>query len=371
MNFNDLYTIEFWLYARPSSVFILSDNNTDTIYNLPYMEFRVETEGAIFIDTITQPQNPPLQNYITNVELDQWCHIAIILIDKDFGMFLVFVNGTIRNTGPFTVSFQAPPIIFDNAYFEIYSDQTYLMYNFQLIQGRKYMANFTPSTDLPVADIDFYALVLYVEGKNGSREQLALAMKGTLKSFVVGTATTTISTQIPPGAVVPLSTICFVAGTPVLTDQDGYVAIEDLIPGTHTLKSKAIRVVTKSITPEKHLALIKSGALAEGIPSADTIMTLNHRVQYNGEMIKSYDLQKLNPQGITFIEYECQTLYNVLLDGCESGLMTVNNMVVETLDPGNMVGKLYLSLQGASSEKIVEITNAINEYVLNTVGNEK
>jgi hypothetical protein len=157
-----------------------------------------------------------------------------------------------------------------------------------------------------------------------------------------------------------------VAGTPVLTDQDGYVAIEDLIPGTHTLAGQAIHVVTKSITPEKHLTVIQKGALADGIPSADTVMTLNHRVQYNREMIKSYDLhEQLKLEGITFIEYECQTLYNVLLTGSGAGTMTVNNMVVETLDPGNMVGKLYLSLKGVSSEQRTEITTAINEYVLN------
>jgi len=98
------------------------------------------------------------------------------------------------------------------------------------------------------------------------------------------------------------SNICFVAGTPVNTDQ-GAIAIDKLDVSKHTIRGKPIVAVTKTIADEKHLVRIRKDALAKNVPSQDTLTTQNHTFFYNGNMVKANKLvSQLDNVGL--VKYE-------------------------------------------------------------------
>ncbi len=133
------------------------------------------------------------------------------------------------------------------------------------------------------------------------------------------------------------SNICFVAGTPVNTDQ-GAVAIDKLDVSKHTIRGKRIVAVTKTISEEKHLVRIRKDALAKNVPSQDTLTTQNHTFFYNGNMVKANKLvSQLDNVGL--VKYDGSTLYNVLQDKHEK--MVVNNLIAETLHPEHGIAKMY------------------------------
>ena len=145
----------------------------------------------------------------------------------------------------------------------------------------------------------------------------------------------------------------------MLTDNYGYIPINQLVPGKHTVNNYKVLTVTESVTPEKHLACIKAGSLCEGVPCADTLMSLNHRIKINGDWVQSYYV--VAQLGKTYIPYNGGTLYNVLLGDaegrpCETE-MIVNNMIVETLDPNNIIAKIYL----LGEENRGELITALND----------
>jgi alpha-tubulin suppressor-like RCC1 family protein len=137
-----------------------------------------------------------------------------------------------------------------------------------------------------------------------------------------------------------ISNICFPADTPVTTDQ-GDISIVDIQPNHHTIRGKRIVAITETYSSEKELIVIEKDALLPNCPSQRTLMTKEHKIFYNGQFIESYKF--LNHEGVSTIPYEQQPLYNVLLE--DPGRMKVNNMIVETLDPTNMIGKLFKEYQ--------------------------
>ena len=129
--------------------------------------------------------------------------------------------------------------------------------------------------------------------------------------------------------------ICFVAGTKVTTDQ-GEIAIDKIIPGTHTINGEAVVDVTETIDTEDTLVEIEKDALAIGIPSVRTVMTNKHKVSYNGEMVEAGSL--VGKAGINHITYTGEFVYNVVLPTYST--MFVNGMTCETLHPENVQYRL-------------------------------
>jgi hypothetical protein len=160
--------------------------------------------------------------------------------------------------------------------------------------------------------------------------------------------------------VIPNFPICFPAGTPVQTDQ-GSIAIEKINLKTNTIRGKNIVAVTKTITIEDKIVCIEKDALGTNIPSQKTFISRNHELFYNKQMIKAKNLIGV-VDGVYNKKYNGEILYNVLLDKHDK--MIVNNLIVETLDPENIVAKLYNG--GYSVEEknniIVNLNNGAKEY---------
>jgi hypothetical protein len=184
----------------------------------------------------------------------------------------------------------------------------------------------------------------------------AVSYSSSSSSIVSVDSNTRLATPLVPGAisvtisqaetanfnsksiVVPLTIgICFPAGTPVTTDQ-GIIAIEKINPDVNTIRGKKIVAITKTVTPQHHLVKITKDALFMNTPSRNTLISMNHCVLYKGKMERARDLVG-EVDGVYFKKYNGEILYNVLLE--KHSKMIVNNMIVETLDPANIVAKLY------------------------------
>ena len=151
--------------------------------------------------------------------------------------------------------------------------------------------------------------------------------------------------------------ICFPAGTPVLTDQ-GIVPIEKICPDIHTIYKKKIIAVTQTITNENSLVCIEKNALQKRVPNKKTIISRCHSIFYNGKMVQARELVK-KVENVRIVKYNNELLYNILMEKHEK--MIVNNMMVETLDPENIIAKLYSNnySQSAKHNIIVQINNCI------------
>ncbi len=164
-----------------------------------------------------------------------------------------------------------------------------------------------------------------------------LTLYKTPNSGTWGSATlaiTTLSGQPMPD--LPAS-ICFLAGTPVKTDQ-GDIAIDKIDVNSHTIRHKKIVAITKTVTVEDKIVCIEKDALGPNVPSQKTHISRNHTLFYKNQMISAKDLIG-KVDGVYNKKYNGEYLYNVLLDNHDK--MMVNNMIVETLDPEHFVAKLH------------------------------
>jgi hypothetical protein len=143
----------------------------------------------------------------------------------------------------------------------------------------------------------------------------------------------------------PTSNVCFPAKTPIMTNQ-GPVNIEDINPSVHTIRNKKIVAITKTVAHDKNLVRIAKHALGHLYPEKTTFMSQNHKVFCQGQMVKAKNLVD-EAKGVTFVPYNGQVLYNVLLEEHEK--MQVNNLIVETLHPEHKVAKLYRFLKNVDS----------------------
>jgi hypothetical protein len=157
-----------------------------------------------------------------------------------------------------------------------------------------------------------------------------------------------------------LGNICFIAGTPITTDQ-GNIPIEKINPSVHTIRNKKIVAITKNITLNKYLVCFEKDALGINTPSQKTIISKNHKLCYNGEMRNAKEFIK-DFEHVTKVKYTGTILYNVLLE--EHDTIMVNNMICETLHPENGVAKVYLALQTLNSEDRQSLINKINAHAL-------
>lgn len=160
----------------------------------------------------------------------------------------------------------------------------------------------------------------------------------------------------PPPIPVPIVPICFPAGTPVLTDQ-GYIPIEEIDPEINTIRNKTIVAITKTITNHDKIVCFEKHSLGYNVPNKKTFVSLNHGIIYNKKLIpaKKFVGRK---NGVYFKKYNREYLYNVLMEK-HTGML-VNGMNVETLDPKNIVAKLYTNKY--SPEQKQKIILQINNY---------
>jgi len=178
-------------------------------------------------------------------------------------------------------------------------------------------------------------------------------------------------TPVPPDPIVP---ICFPAGTPVLTDQ-GYIPIEKIQPNIHTINNKSIVAITKTITPHNKLVCFEKHSLGINVPSQNTYISIDHGIIYRNKLIKASKFVG-HRRGVYYVRYDKRYLYNVLMK--RHNIMIVNNMKVETLNPINIVAKLYannytihekiklISKINEHSNKLIEkdkISNAYNKFL--------
>ena len=188
-----------------------------------------------------------------------------------------------------------------------------------------------------------------------------VTINGTINpsSFIINSSTSitaTLSSVVPVASVVvstsdnqtsntfivnpPIYPTCFPAGTPILTDQ-GIVAIEKINPKVHTIQNKRIVAITQTITNENYLVCIEKNALGVNIPSEKTIISRCHSVLFDDKMCQARYLNRYvkNKKSVYNVKYNGEILYNILMEKHEK--MNVNNMTVETMNPKNIIAKLY------------------------------
>ena len=173
-----------------------------------------------------------------------------------------------------------------------------------------------------------------------------------------------------------ISNICFPAGTPITTDQ-GNIPIDKINTDVHTIHNNPIVAITKTITQDTHLVCFEKHALGLNRPNKKTVTSKNHKVYYNGKMTKAHHFIK-QFKNVTEIEYNGEILYNVLMDKHDK--LKVNNLTFETLDPKNIIAKLYTSNfdEEYKDNIIVMINNSIMQKdhclyqnIINRVVNDK
>jgi len=164
---------------------------------------------------------------------------------------------------------------------------------------------------------------------------------------------------IPPFPTPVVVPICFPAGTPVLTDQ-GIIAIEEINPLINTIHNKPIIAITETITNDENLVCFERNSLGYNVPNQRTIISMEHGIIYNKRMIRArHFVGKI--RGVYFKQYNGEFLYNVLME--KHYIMLVNQMRVETLNPRNMVAKLYSP--DYSPQQKTAILSEINAYSSN------
>ena len=155
------------------------------------------------------------------------------------------------------------------------------------------------------------------------------------------------------------NSICFAKGTIISTDQ-GKVEIQNIVPGKHTIGEKAICHITKTISPEKKIVCVKKNAFGKNKPNKAITMSGNHCIKCEkGAMVKAKELVA-NNRNMKFVEYNKEPLYNVLME--DHNVIKVQNLEVETLDPENIVAKIYNSIMDKSI--LAKLVKQMNEGIM-------
>lgn len=155
---------------------------------------------------------------------------------------------------------------------------------------------------------------------------------------------------IPPVSNIPISNICFLSTTPITTDQ-GIFFIKDINPEIHTIRNKRIIAITKTITADPYLIHFEKHSIAYNYPTKETVMTLRHKIYYDGKMVEAYKFLG-KTKNIYKVKYTGEILYNILMETYNR--VGVNNLICETLHPKNLIAKLYRSeLHDKFKENIV------------------
>ena len=158
--------------------------------------------------------------------------------------------------------------------------------------------------------------------------------------------------------VVPLSNICFLGNTLITTDQ-GECRIDEIDVKYHTLDGKSILKITKSLSVDNYLVRFGKGSLGLNVPSRCTLMTPNHSLLYNGELIEARNF--LNGfDNVSKLSYRGEIVYNVLMN--VAGTMKVNNLICETLNPCNGMARLLVYLDRLNLSDRNDLLLCYNDY---------
>ena len=169
------------------------------------------------------------------------------------------------------------------------------------------------------------------------------------QNFYIGSVASTVPTPTPI-----ISNICFPAGTPIQTDQ-GRIPIEQIDVRINTIGQKAIRHITQTVTLDQYLILFLKNSLGRNCPSANTIMTKDHQIEYNGQLVPAERFLNFSRE-VKKVKYSGEILYNVLL--AQHGIMTVNGLQCETLHPENLIAKLYTcNMRETTKQKLIITMN--------------
>ena len=162
-----------------------------------------------------------------------------------------------------------------------------------------------------------------------------------------------------PSQSIPLSNICFPANTPIETDQ-GIISIDKINPEICTIKDKKIVSITQTISIDNYLVCFEKDSLGLNYPIYQTIMSPEHKVNHNGEMIKAKNFIG-HFENVKKISYNGEILYNVLMEDYDK--IIVNNLICETLHPKNIIARIYKS--NFSEDYKNKIIQKMNERIKN------
>jgi len=124
----------------------------------------------------------------------------------------------------------------------------------------------------------------------------------------------------------------------VLTDI-GLIEISKINPDIHTIKNQKIIGITKTISLDNFFIIFEKYSIDINIPNRKSIVNKKHKIYYKKKFIKAIDLidniniKKINNNGN-------KILYNILME--THNIICINNMIVETLHPKNIIAQLYL-----------------------------
>ncbi|MFT9446233.1 Hint domain-containing protein [Gluconobacter japonicus] len=138
-------------------------------------------------------------------------------------------------------------------------------------------------------------------------------------------------------------TTCFAEGTSLMT-PDGEAAVETLVPGTLVMTPKgampvkwlghrSITVASQPVPEDNWLVRIREGALADGVPSRDLLVTQEHCMVFEGKLVPARML--VNGASILIDRtINSYTYYHVELDSHEA-VWAENALTESYLDTGN------------------------------------
>ena len=131
--------------------------------------------------------------------------------------------------------------------------------------------------------------------------------------------------------------ICFVKGTPVLTDQ-GIIEINKINPKEHTIRGEKIFDIIIITSADKELVCFEKDAFKLNVPSDIVIVSKNHKIEVDGVMTLAIDIfKKKKNNKIYLINKPYEILYNILLE--KLSWININNLICETLNPNANIFK--------------------------------
>lgn len=176
---------------------------------------------------------------------------------------------------------------------------------------------------------------------------IALDANGNIITQTTVSEDGTTITGLPP------SNICFLEGTHVLTDQ-GIIEIQN-ITNANTINNIRVDKITQTVQDGGYLIYIEKDTISKNIPSEPTIISKNHKIVYNKQLVSAENIPNVKK-----IKYNGEILYNVLLE--KYSYMMVNNMMCETLDPNNLIARIYNDPNKNEIFRKLNNAKTFNEY---------
>ena len=130
--------------------------------------------------------------------------------------------------------------------------------------------------------------------------------------------------------------ICFLADTPIETDQGIYPINE--LNSDYSINNQKIIAITEVKNTDNYMILFKKNSLGKNIPNQDTYISKLHGIYIRDKLIKAENL--VNNNDIYPFVTGYKLIYNVLL--LKHSKMKVNNIEVETLNPNSKFAKQYI-----------------------------